>query len=92
MALDAFADYLFKSMVVSMFKNDDEVFSTLISIFNGINENYNRNIHPQSTTYIVHLLVPFHPIFKAMIMNKDNLIYNPDKFKQEFKPVFNEIH
>jgi len=63
----------------------------LVKFFNGINDNYNRNIHTQSTTYIVDLPVPFHPIVKGLIIKDDNLVYNPEKVKQVFKPVFREM-
>lgn len=91
MALDAFADYLYPPVVATEFKNDDEFIGTLVKFFNGINDNYNRNIHPQSTTYVVDLPEAFHPIVKGMIMNEDNLVYNPKKVKQVFKHVFDEM-
>ena len=73
------------------FKNDDEFIGTLVKFFNGINDNYNREIHAQSTTYIVDLPEAFHPIVKGIIMKEDNLVYNPQKVEQVFEPVFKEM-
>ena len=91
MAMDEASEFMFPPVVAPEFKNDDEFIGTLVKFFNGINDNYNRDIHAQSTTYIVDLPEAFHPIVKSMIMKEDNLVYNPEKVEQVFKPVFKEM-
>ena len=91
MAIDGFADYLYPPVVAPEFKNDDEFIGMLVKFFNGINDNYNREVHAQSTAYIVDLPESFHPIVKSLIMKADNLVYNPEKVEQVFKPVFKEM-
>jgi len=91
MAIDEFSDFLYPAVMVPEFKNDNELVGTLVKFFNGINDSYNREIHAQSTTYIVDLPEVFHPFVKSMIMKEDNLVYSPEKVVKIFKPIFKEM-
>jgi len=87
MAVDEFQGKLFPPKACKVALNEIEYIGTLVEFFNGINENYNRNKHAQSTNYIVDITQSLHPIISGMIMSEDNLIYNPEKVKTIFAPI-----
>ncbi len=90
-ALDEYSDYLYKPFITPDFKDINDMINAFVSFFNGINENYNRKIHAQSTIFITDLDPEIHPIAKSIIMKEDSLVYNPEKTKKKLEPIIKKM-
>jgi len=86
LAMDDYSEVIFEPVMSPLPKNEEETIDNLVQLFNGINENYDRNKHAQVTIYVTDYPKELHPFMRAVIMKDDSLVFDPKKTEKALKP------
>lgn len=90
-ALDDFSKALFPFQTFKVGANDNQITEAFVLFLNGINKNYDRTKHAQSTTYYTDIPTVMLPMVKVMITPDSQIIHDQQIVQKAFIPVFQNM-